>query len=303
MSPGMELRHLRYFIAIAEELSFSKAAVRLHISQPPLSQQILDLERELGVRLFDRGPRKVKLTHAGEAFLSEARATLSQAGKAALTAQRADRGEVGQLQIGYLTSATNASFAAIIRSFRRHHPHVALELQDMNEVDMLRGVRNGSLHAVLIRAVPEDDELAVQPMWTDTINVALPDSHPLVRRKVVSIRDLADESFVVLNPSIYPIASNCFMLTCREVGFIPRITQHASDYLSLLWLVASGLGITLVTESLRDLQRNGMVWKPLRDVPKTARMLLVTRKDNTAPALAAFRAIVSSEVKPQAKLA
>jgi len=297
MSGCMELRHLRYFIAIAEELSFSKAAVRLHISQPPLSQQILDLERELGVRLFERGPRQVKLTHAGEAFLSEARATLSQAGNAVLTAQRADRGEVGQLHIGYLTSATNASFAAIIRDFRQQLPQVALHLRDMNEVDMLRAIREGSVHAALLRAVPEDDELAIAPLWTDTINVALPAAHPLARKKSISIRDLAAESFIILDPSFYPIASNCFMLVCREVGFIPRITQHASDYLSLLWLVASGLGITLATDSLRDLQRDGMIWKPLRDVPKDARMLLVTRKDNTSPVLAAFRTLAAKYAK------
>jgi DNA-binding transcriptional LysR family regulator len=289
----MELRHLRYFIAIAEELSFSRAARRLNLSQPPLSQQILDLERELGVRLFERGPRKVRLTHAGEAFLAEARATLSQADHAALTAQRADRGEVGLLQIGYLTSATNACFAKIIHEFRQLHPEVTLDLRDMNEVDMLRAMRAGSLHAALLRAVPEDDELAVTPLWTDTLNVALPAKHRLARQKQVSLRDLAGEPFIQLNPSFYPIASHCFMLVCREAGFIPRISQQASDYLSLLWLVASGLGIAVATDSLRDLQRDGMVWKPLCDATKAARMLLVTRKDEASPTLVAFRKLAA----------
>jgi len=297
MFARMELRHLRYFIAIAEEHSFSKAAVRLSISQPPLSQQILDLEQELGVRLFERGPRRVKLTHAGEAFLSEARATLSQAGKAALTAQRAERGEVGQLQIGYLSSATNTAFAAIIHKFRQQHPHVALDLRDMNEVDMMRAIREGSLHAALLRGVPEDDVLAVDALWTDSIHVALPVRHRLASRRRISIKDLADESFIVLNPTLYPITSNCLILGCRESGFIPRITQYASDYMSLIWLVASGMGITLATESLRDLQRNGMVWKPVRDMPKAAQMLLVSRKDNASPVLAAFGAIARKLVR------
>ena len=292
----MELRHLRYFIAVAEESSFSRAAQRLHIAQPRLSQQIAALEGELGVQLFERNARGVTLTHAGEEFLKEARLAVAQAHHAVQIAQRAGRGEVGQIEIGFLTSATNVFFARIIRSFRARHPQVALALRDMCEADLLKRIRSGKLDLALMRNVPEDDEIKAEALWSDSMNIGLPADHPLAAQPRVALADLSGVPFIMLSPERYPLGHACVLTVCRDAGFIPLVAQNANDYQSMIWLVSTGAGVAIVSETLRDLQREGMVWRPLTGLTKDARMLMVWRRDNGSPVLRLFQDVARLEL-------
>jgi DNA-binding transcriptional LysR family regulator len=292
----MELRHLRYFIAVAEELNFSRAAVRLHIAQPPLSQQIRDLERDLDVQLFERGARRVRLTAAGEALLTEARATLAQSEHARLTAQRAQRGEYGTLEIGFLTSTTNARLAGIVRTFRREYPGVTLGLHDLSEVEILQRLRERRLHAGLLRGFAGDSELAVEPVWREPMNVALPAEHPLARRSAVRLAQLADEPLIMLEDARFPLGNSCLRLLCEQAGFRPRVVQFTRDMQSLIWLVAAGVGCGFVADGLRDFRRDGMVYRPL--TPRiNAEMRMLWRTDDRAPALTAFRALMHKQTR------
>jgi DNA-binding transcriptional LysR family regulator len=288
----MELRHLRYFVAVAEALNFSRAAEKLHIAQPPLSQQIQNLEGELGVALFERTGRRIKLTHAGAMFLEEARALLAQSSRAALTAQRASRGEAGLLDVGFLTSATSARFAGIIRAFRETHPRVELGLHDLCETQMLRDLRAGRIHLGFLRNLPEDEELVVEPVWEDTLNVALPEHHPLTAKARVPLAALAGEPFVMLDDDKFPIGNGCLRVLCQSAGFRPRVVQYANDLQSLVWLTAVGVGVAFVTSGLEDFQRAGMVYRPLSAQVKKARMLMAWRRDNSSPVLGEFQQVV-----------
>ncbi len=292
----MELRHLRYFIAVAEAGSFSDAARRLHIAQPPLSQQIGALEGELGVRLFLRTARGVRLTRAGEAFLVEARLALAQSARAMDTARRAERGEVGRLDVGFITSATNAVFSRIIQRFRVAHPHISLALHDLCEVDLIKHLRAGLLDAAFMRHVPEDDDIQITELWRDMLSLGLPEEHPLAAKHAVRVAEIAPEPFVMLNPDRYPMACNCIHTLCREQGgFFAQVSQHANDYQSLLWLVSVGAGVTIATDSLQSLRREGMVWRPLKDAIRHAQMLMVRRRANDSPALRLFESTVLAE--------
>lgn len=291
----MELRHLRYFIAVAEEGSFSRAAQRLHIAQPPLSQQIGSLEEEMGVQLFARTARGVTLTHAGEAFLTEARLTVAQSVKAMETAQRAERGEVGRLEIGFITSATNATFSRIIRQFRAEHPHISAGMHDLCEIELIKRVRTGALDVAFMRHVPEDEDIQITELWRDALSVGLPAGHPLAARRTLRVEELAAEPFIMLNPDRYPMAHNCIHELCRDKGFFAQVVQHANDYQSLLWLVSVGTGVTIAADGLKSLQREGMVWRPVKDAQREARMLMVRRRENASPSLRLFQRTVLAE--------
>ncbi len=288
----MELRHLRYFVAVAEALNFSRAAEKLHIAQPPLSQQIQNLEEELGVALFERNGRRIRLTHAGEMFLGEARGVLAQSSQAALTAQRASRGEAGLIDIGFLTSATNERFSKIIRTFRQTHPRVELGLHDVSETQLLSELRGRRIQLGFIRNVSEDEELAVEKIWEDRLNVALPKDHRLAAKSRVRLADLVHEPFVMLNDQNYPIGNSCLRVLCRTAGFIPRVVQYANDLQSLVWLTAAGVGVGFVTSGLEDFHREGMVYRPLAADVKKAEMLMVWRRDEASPVLAQFQQTV-----------
>lgn len=298
----MELRHLRYFIAVAEAGSFSDAARRLRIAQPPLSQQIAALEQELEARLFHRTSRGVSLTPAGEAFLREAHLTLAQSQKAVQSARRAERGETGHLEIGFITSATNAVVSRAIHRFRAAHPQVTLALHDLCEAEIVRRVRAGSLDAGFMRHAPEDDTLEAVEIWRDTLVVALADDHPLAnRRKSLRLDDLSGEAFIMLSPERYPRANHCIHALCSTHGFTAQVAQHAGDYQSLLWLVSTGTGITIAADSLRCCQREGLAWRPLRDDATTSPLLMIHRRSSVPPALAHFQQVLLAEAKTHSK--
>ena len=290
----MELRHLRYFVAVAEELHFARAAARLHIAQPPLSQQIKALEDELGVRLFDRSNRRVRATDAGAAFLIEARRTLASAERAIDAARRAARGEIGRLAIGYVASVAYQLLPAIVRTFRRRAPDVTLVLEEMSSAEQGRAIAAGTLDIGFVRRPPAiDPGLDGTVVRREPIVLALPRAHPLAALRVLRLGDLRREPFIVFPARPRPSWADVTLDLCRSAGFEPRVVQEAVEMVSALSLVAAGIGIALVPGAVRAVRRPGVVFRPLTPAP-WSELMLVRRNEPPTALIARFLEVVMS---------
>jgi DNA-binding transcriptional LysR family regulator len=287
----MELRHLRYFAAVAEELHFGRAAARLGIAQPPLSQQIQQLERELGVELLSRARRRVALTEAGRVFLREAREILQRAAAAATAAQRAARGETGSLAVGMVASATYGAAPRIFRSFRARHPDVAVSLAVMNTGAQVAALRAGAIQLGLARPPFGDETLVTEPLLHEPVVVALPEGHPLEARERLRLPALAREPFVLFPRHQRPGWYDFVQGLCRDAGFRPVVAQEAPDLASAMALVAAGIGLTIIPESVQDLRRSGVAYRPI--VPPAPRTTLVAlrRPEDQLPVVDRFLAV------------
>lgn len=220
----MELRHLKYFVAVAEELHFGRASERVGIAQPPFSQQIKKLEEEIGVPLLWRSKRHVELTAAGKVFLVEARKILAEAGKAGHMARRAARGEIGQLSVGFVSSAFYGEFTPVFRIMRARHPDVALALQDMTSEEQVRAMKENKLDVGLVRPpVPGAEGLAFEVVLREPFVVVLPKSHSLARQKSLAVNDLAQESFLMVPRSLGPGFYDQIIQLCAQSGFAPKV--------------------------------------------------------------------------------
>jgi DNA-binding transcriptional LysR family regulator len=266
----IELRHLRYFITVAEEGHITRAAVRLGMQQPPLSQQIRALEDQIGVPLLVRLPRGVQLTEAGRVFLGEARAALAQVKHAVDAAQRTARGEQGQLAVGFSGSAAfHPLIPAVVRAFRQQSPNVDLMLEEGSTSDLIAALQKDQLDIAFIR-VPSGhtDGLTVEPLLNEEMLVALPAHHALLRngkRKKIALAELAEETFVLYRRPSGPGLYDTIIAACRAAGFSPRSGQEAPRMVSMLSLVAAGLGVSIVPESMRRLNTEGIAYLPLSD--------------------------------------
>ena len=287
----MELRHLRSFLAVAEELHFRRAAARLHISQPPLSQQIRRLEDELGARLFRRTKRRVELTPAGQAFLTEARQTLAQADRAVRAAQRAERGELGELVVGYVTSASYEPLPDVIRGFRKHFPDVDLRLQNLRSVQQREALVDKRIDVGFVRPEVADPCLGYEAIWRESVVVALPGNHPLARRSILDALHLAGELFVVVAPDDASAFYDQVVAFCRRAGFIPRVAGRVPDVQAAIALVAAGLGIGFVPAAVQGFKRKGVVYRPLRPHTFTMEMGLAWRRDDDSVLVQQFRRV------------
>ena len=278
----IELRHLRYFVTVAEERHMTRAAQRLGIQQPPLSQQIRALEQAIGAPLLLRLPRGVELTEAGRVFLDEARLALDQVAHAMEAARRTARGEEGSLAIGYTSSAAfHALIPAVVRSFRQGSPDVALVLEEGSTADLVPALQRQQLDAAFIRVpVGEASELTIEHLADERMLAALPAHHPLaVQPGSIALADLADETFVLYRRPTGPGLYDAIIAACRSVGFSPRVGQEAPRLLSTLSLVAAGLGVSIIPDSMRRLDTEGIAYRPLSDAP-----------DLVAPLYLAYRA-------------
>lgn len=265
----MELRHLRYFVAVAEELHFGRAAKRLRVAQPPLSRQIRDLEREIGTPLFDRVPRGVDLTPAGAAFLPEARLTLAQAERAQRSAQRAARGETGRLRVGFVEAATHSGILPDVLSFfRMHLPSVGLSLFELESLRQAEALRDARIDLGILHSPPLDADrwLRVELIYTEPVVLVVPGSHRLARRARFTLASLADESFVLFSRTIAPPMYDDIIARCRAVKFSPRIVQEATGWHTLASLVGAGIGVGFVPRSLTRFQQQGVAYRPVRDL-------------------------------------
>ena len=265
----MELRHLRYFVAVAEELHFGRAADRLRIAQPPLSRQIRDLEREVGAALFERVPRGVELTPAGRAFLPEARLTLAQAERAQRTAQRAARGETGRLRVGFVEAATHSGILPDVLSFfRAHLPSVGLSLFELDPLQQADAFRDGRIDVGILHSPPLDAArwLRVEPIYTEPVILALPKSHAGSIRSRPTLASLADEPFVSFPRVAAPEMYDDIIAACRAAGFSPRIVQEAAGWHTLASLVSAGVGVGFVPKSIAEFQQAGVVYRAVKDL-------------------------------------
>jgi DNA-binding transcriptional LysR family regulator len=288
----MELRHLRYFVAVAEELHFGHAAQKLGMAQPPLSQQIRRLELEIGVQLLQRTKRRVQLTEAGRSFLEGAREALSQVDHAVEVAQRASRGEVGKLAIGFLGAAASSLLPSILVAFRRRYPDVELKLHELKTSELIAALRDRQVQVGLVRLPVYDELLAVEPILREELVVALPERHALASRARISLRDLAQEAFLMPPRELAPSFHEQVLNLCHQAGFAPKLGAEASQLQTIINLVAAGMGVTLVAESVRNLAGRGVVFKRLPEPAPMVEVGVAWRRDACSEVLSAFLNVV-----------
>jgi DNA-binding transcriptional LysR family regulator len=287
----MELRHLRYFVAVAHEGHVTRAAEKLHIQQPPLSQQIRALEREIDAALFVRHPRGVSLTDAGRSFLADAEQILAQAEHAKIRARRTARGEVGRIAVGFTTSAPfHPLVARAIREFRGNRHNVSFVLEESSSGDMVSGLRDERLDVAFIRSGLVDPEgITVHPLLQEDMVAAFPARHPLTKRARLTLKDVADETLILYRRPDGRGLYDVIIAACAEAGFSPHVVQEAPRIVSTLNLVAAGLGITIVPASLSRLPLEGVTYKPFAGRPGIKVPLnLACRADERSAATLAF---------------
>jgi DNA-binding transcriptional LysR family regulator len=284
----MELRQLRYFVAVADELHFRRAAATLHISQPPLSQAIAALEGELGCRLLERSRRRVELTPAGESFLRDARAMLAELDAAVSTARAIDAGSAGVLRVGFVGSALLSIVPAAVQRFRRARPGVEIELRERSTVEALRALGTGVVDVALVRPPVEPDEtLHSDVVMRERTIAAIPANHELATLRRIPLRRLAAEPLVLFPRRQAPGFHDLLIGRLAATGTSPRVVQYAPEMMTIIGLVAAGIGVSLVPASVAHLALDGVTYRPLHGAPDTE-LLAVTRAGEESPLARAF---------------
>jgi DNA-binding transcriptional LysR family regulator len=287
----MELRHLRYFVAVGEEQHYGRAARRLRVAQPALSRQIQDLEEELGFKLFERLPRGVKLNAAGALFLEDARRILRELSEASARAGRVAQGLAGTIRIGF---TENASWRGVVpesfRRFREQQPDAELQLQPEASLAQLEAIRSGRLDAGFVNFMPKSDpELDQLLVARQHVELAVPKEHPLTKLKKIRLRDLKDAPFVWFPRRANPAFYDQMMLKCYRGGLkTPRIVQEGLNEATILSLVSTGLGVGWVLGTARWRCPESVVVLPVMDLKMPLTLALAWRRDNTSPLLASF---------------
>ena len=283
----MELRHLRYFATLAQELSFTRAAQRLNVSQPPLSQQIRALEIELGTLLFLRTSRRVELTAAGHVFLAHAKAILERADQACAQTRAVGAGHAGHLEIGLSGSLLLGPVPQLIASYRRGLPGVKVVLHEMTPAAQLAALRDRRIDISFSRTDVNDYFLVSELAWEDPVLVALPRGHRLVARRKLALKDLAGEEFVMLRLDSSGLAGYLNQC-CVEAGFMPRASQHVVDAQAIPSLVAAGLGVALVPASLQHVHRRGVEYRSLTGSAPRADVHAIRRREDFSAVVRGF---------------
>jgi DNA-binding transcriptional LysR family regulator len=286
----MELRHIRYFLAVAAERNFTRAADRVGIGQPPLSLQIRDLEREVGARLFHRIPQGAELTAAGKAFHDLVRNIPDQAERASQSARRAARGEFGALSVGYINSAPlSPLFSAAIRNYRRAYPDVALSLKENHTTQLIHGLLEGEIDVAFVRPAEADaDHVRLRLISEEPLLAVLPTKHPAAKIPKLNLADLRNESFILHAREGTPSLFDTVIAACRKAGFEPALGPAVPQLVTIVQLVAAELGVSLLAASLQNFQLKGVVFKEIHDVSPTTRLSLAWRRTDTSPFLKNF---------------
>jgi DNA-binding transcriptional LysR family regulator len=295
----MELRHLRYFIAVAEELHFGRAARRLNIAQPPLSQQIRNLEDELNSQLFSRTNRRIQLTEAGQFFLKEARQILAHAEQAALTVQWVSQGEVGRLVVGFVGSVVYSFLPENLKVFRERFPGVEVVLRELNTSEQAQALLNKHIDVGFLYPPVNDPRLVFKSILHVPFIVALPESHPLSGHKEIRLGELAREPFILFSRSSEPVIYDKSIIMCHKAGFSPRMAQEASQIQTVLGLVASGLGICVIPSFIRNIKRTGVVYKPISGTSLKVGLSSACRKDNPSSIVQSFLKVTREVIRKQ----
>ena len=288
----MELRHLRYFMAVAESRSFSRAAQELGIAQPPLSQQIKSLETELNVQLFDRTTHPIQLTIAGQTFVQEVRAILRHVDQATRITQQVHQGYSGKLTVGIHNSFANSDLPNLVAQFHQQFPDVRLELREVTVMQELELLNDHQLDIVFHRsptAYQDETNFDYLPLLEEDFMLILPEGHPLVARSIVPLIDLKGESLILPDLDVLPFYHQVIE-ACRQCGFEPRLdlSLRSGGIVTLLSLVATGLGISVLPSHTQILHREGIVHRPIQGLDLRRHITLVWRKHDTSPVLKNF---------------
>ncbi len=286
----MELRHLRYFLAVAEDLHFSRAAARLGISQPPLSQQIRQLELELGTRLFRRLPRGVELTDPGKVFMVEAQRVIAQAEHARKTVQQAARGEIGSIRVGLSGSTTfHPTIPQIIGNFRNAYPAVDIRLEETSSARLIKRVLEDDLDvAFVLQPLGHDDRLVIRPVLSDAVVLALRSDHQLAAKKSITLEAIAAEPLILVPREVGPGYYDLVIAACQRAGVSPKLGQTSQRMSSAIHFVAAQLGVALVPGWLQRMVTDGVAYRPIIDPVARVSIELVYRQGPVSVALSNF---------------
>lgn len=294
-----ELRHLEAFVAVAEELHFGRAAARLHIAQPALSQQVLRLEAALGVDLLVRERRRTALSPVGELFLVEARRTVAQAQVTEAVAERARRGDVGRLRVGYHPTASSQSFLTALAAFERDSPDVELTLQELPMGTLGQPLRDDVVDVAFCSTLGPADcgspEIRMRTLTTEPFVLAAPEGDAVAAAPHVSLAALGERTLVLLDRSVCEHWHDDLVSMCSRGGYAPAAVRYAGELGTQLTLVAAGLGVALVQESTRRVRSDGLAYVPVRDVDRPVISAAMWRADDTSPVLARFLKLLPGE--------
>ncbi|KST61894.1 LysR family transcriptional regulator [Mastigocoleus testarum] len=278
----MELRQLQYFLAVAEELSFIRAAERLQMAQPPLSRQIRQLEIELGIELFYRTKRRVELTNGGQAFVVEANQILARIEQGIRVAQRASRGEIGQLTIGFEGSSTYDVIPKSLKIYRDRFPQVDLAVFAMTTEEQIEALFKGDIELGFVVSPLNDNRLTIETILSESLVVALPENHPLVTQSEVEVEQLENEAFITFQRNRGCGIYDRIIAVCQNAGFSPRVIQEADEMQVILGFVAAGLGISLLSASVENFHRPGVTYRKLHSSTPKVSLALAWRKENSS---------------------
>jgi DNA-binding transcriptional LysR family regulator len=291
--PQMDHRRLKFFVAVAEELHFTRAAARVRIAQPHLSQEIRKLERDIGVQLFSRTKRSVALTPAGHVFLQRVRALFDATTEAVNAAQRANRGEIGRLAVGFVSAAAYAVIPDAVARFRKAYPDVELLLSELNSDEGVEAVRGGRLDLCLLHPPRHlDNALRIEAAWDEPLLVALPQEHMLASVRHVDLKKLESEPWVLWPREIASRLYDEVIAVCASAGFEPRVAQRTTRLATVVSLVASGVGVALVPRTAGQMGINGVTFRPLRNRRIEVPMSFVWREQEAPASLPPFMAAV-----------
>ncbi|AMH43776.1 MULTISPECIES: LysR family transcriptional regulator [Burkholderiaceae] len=284
----MELRHLRYFLAVAQTLNFTKAAEHLHMAQPPLSRQIRELENELGVELFDRRGKRVTLSSAGMVFADRAQRILASADAAVIDSQRAARGEIGRLAVGFFEHIAYTLLPALIREFQQRFPDVSIELRWFTAAEQFNALARGEVDVAFVRAVPPDTELRSTMILREPFVVALAKDNPLATKRTISIVDCANMRVINYRKDVAPDYHAIINQLCALGGFSPSPLFEMGQIYASLGLVSSGFGIALVPASVQHVHMDNVVYRPLRERQAVSELQLAWTNPSPPAVLSAF---------------
>jgi DNA-binding transcriptional LysR family regulator len=291
MDTDIELRHLRYFVAVAEELHFGRAALRLHLAQPALSQQIRRLEEIVGAPLFLRTSRSVVLTAAGEVLLERAKRTLRNVRLDAEETRSVGRGESGSLNVGFIGSGMLSALPPVLQHYRAAYPRVQLQLHESFTARVAAGLIAGTLDAGFLRDSDPHPELITEVLFSEPYVAVLPADHPRARQKSLTATALRDEPFVFYSRNAGTLAWDKPLSLCGEAGFRPRVVQEASNWFTILRLISVGFGVSIAPACVTTVAVDGVVCLPLRGVREVSHVELAYRKDERRPIVNAFATI------------
>ena len=285
---AMELKRLKYFVAVAEELHFGRAAERLNMAQPPLSRQIAQLEKDVGVLLFDRSRSQIRLTQAGELMLVHAREIHTRLDSAYRDVARVGKGSAGRLRIAFVGSATHGVLPSVIKAYRQAHPNVELSLSAMNNAELKRALIQREIDIAIARPSLNDEEFRSALLHFEPLILALPDNDPLVGKAVVNFPDLRDETFILYPTQPRPGFADHVLDLCRREGFEPKDAVFAQDYQTAISLVSVGVGMSVVPQSVSQTQRAGVVYRTYDGTNPGTALSVNARLDNRSPHIINF---------------